>query len=883
MLFTRARLTDAKHAALIVYPSEVDVLKVLALVAHIEKAKQIKAPLNVTLPPRSSHGSVVPILKSKSLSAKMKKLDAMNSANIRGAATTPRVGSGPSAFETTKSFLERKGLQRRMSAQVSRLENIAHEVEESVISSSCYLDHPPELFDDVDKVVERFGMGCFASPEVEGFNGIFRQRWQDFHVTEIDQDGCPLDRGYNFHVPSLPADWLAQCADSGKQPVASADADEDLAKPPPSEFFTVNVDDQLSKAKVQLSRRNEKVDARGKAVMPTHGLSEESKGMYLEAYLHKQRVAHGQAMSFLAQVLRVHPSCITFAGIKDLIGDTIQRVRFEGAVSPVALLQANKEFERKGVALALHHFSYKDCPLRPGDLWGNRFKIVLRDVVASKEHIDRAVDLFKKRGFPNYFGCQRFSWFGGKDDMAFAMLHNNWIAFAFRFLNYSERDFTLRQLLQREKKYPNPSQDQYRRNVVRKLRAANIEPVDLDEPIFQNCPSLYESHSVGQDAMKLSKTQRIIDILREAYLDIGLSQRRLNGQRLASFFWNQALSLRLHHFGSNEVLEGDLVIEKEYRSLTDDRGSLRDMVTIVTAENKHLFSIEDVLHPAFCFEGAKLPKNAIGGFYRQICEKHLLDWNKKHASSGLIDFVEGPRPIIRRPHDVQYTYDSEKSVLSIEFSLERGCYANVAITELLKLQQCAGSDRIMRVPLPPHFWDALGQKDHGYVTSFQDIYKGFEDGVGFVDDEHEILHRDDTSVFEIAKEIEENPQSGKRLFLAPYEDPHKIAVKWGRHNLVRNMRRRLQDTEKKKLELFEKPLAKDIGDGEVDKYVGNHFVPLAHGFNAKKIFFKVRQRQLRFPGAPRSRPRVKLGAQVANNDKRATFGSLSKKTWNVTW
>lgn len=79
-----------------------------------------------------------------------------------------------------------------------------------------------------------------------------------------------------------------------------------------------------------------------------------------------------------------------------------------------------------------------------GDHFGNHFHIVLRDVVASPGIIYDAMSTFHTFGFPNYYGCQRFSWFGGVNDAAFAMLRNDWLVFAFTFLNYTDDGRSLR-------------------------------------------------------------------------------------------------------------------------------------------------------------------------------------------------------------------------------------------------------------------------------------------------------------------------------------------------------------------------------------------------------------------------------------------------------
>ncbi|MEY2842500.1 MAG: hypothetical protein RI920_537 [Pseudomonadota bacterium] len=60
--------------------------------------------------------------------------------------------------------------------------------------------------------------------------------------------------------------------------------------------------------------------------------------------------------------------------------------------------------------------------LRPGDLQGNRFRIVLRDVVGNREAIEANLKAIAAQGVPNYFGAQRFGFDGGNVELGRAML-----------------------------------------------------------------------------------------------------------------------------------------------------------------------------------------------------------------------------------------------------------------------------------------------------------------------------------------------------------------------------------------------------------------------------------------------------------------------------
>jgi tRNA pseudouridine13 synthase len=60
--------------------------------------------------------------------------------------------------------------------------------------------------------------------------------------------------------------------------------------------------------------------------------------------------------------------------------------------------------------------------LRPGDLQGNRFRIVLRDVIGDRGAVETNLKAVASQGVPNYFGAQRFGHDGGNVEQGRAML-----------------------------------------------------------------------------------------------------------------------------------------------------------------------------------------------------------------------------------------------------------------------------------------------------------------------------------------------------------------------------------------------------------------------------------------------------------------------------
>lgn len=792
----------------------------------------------------------------------------------------------------------------------------------SRLSSNGIFTHPSSLWSDEESIFYRFGMGGQVSPSsVPGFSGFFRQHWKDFYVTEmfyktkdsfnpggkeILESVICLPREYDFSIPALSSLETFSCNIGGEKFVdgKSNSKEEEKVKEggstlsslahtkegdnssllvqskeePNTSFFSVNVEKHLKEISLATSMELEEERKDKKS----------SSLKILQCVLHKKHIAHGMALSVLAQTLRIHPRAISVAGMKDYNGDTVQRIRFEN-VSPLSALKANKIFRRSGVGITLSHFSYEKDILLPGDLYGNHFKIILRGVHAEKSVIQDSIHGFEQFGFPNYYGCQRFSWFGGAEDASFALLLHNPLVFAFRFLNYTEVSRTLRQLLQRPLKYPHPVQDQYRRNVVRRLRRLTIDPGDLDEDPFLSCPSLVNMY--GSSNLQYTVRQNlIIGALWDSFFDLEEQARRPIAQSLSSYLWNQALTLRLHHFGGQKVLEGDFCISKSIRQEAKDASDRsivnKEHLFVATPERVPHLSIEDVVHPGFSFQGFELPHNPVGDFYVDICHKYHLSWYARYSQGGLKDFLEPPRPIVRRPLNLTYEYEQEEKKLSICFALERGCYANVAISELMKLSRCAGSDQIQTVPTPESFWESIGQRDPGYITSLQDVYVGYEDGLGFVGDTEEVERNLDTE-----RKIWDEPGP---LFLPPEKSPYAKAVQWGKRHLLRSTQRRDLVAALEKKRLFEKPLADTVSDDELQTYAG-HTVPLPPNAKHRKVRWSIARRQRKYPGAPSTAPRFhrsvlthrklprKVSVSAPSSGRLPEFQKLNQNSWNVSW
>jgi len=119
----------------------------------------------------------------------------------------------------------------------------------------------------------------------------------------------------------------------------------------------------------------------------------------------------------LAEAAGVTEREVGYAGLKDRHAITRQwfSIHLPKGDTPDLTSLQHPEFKVLGQSRHLKK-------LRPGDLAGNRFRIVLRDVTGDHEAIEANLKAIASQGVPNYFGAQRFGHDGGNVEQGRAML-----------------------------------------------------------------------------------------------------------------------------------------------------------------------------------------------------------------------------------------------------------------------------------------------------------------------------------------------------------------------------------------------------------------------------------------------------------------------------
>jgi tRNA pseudouridine13 synthase len=134
-------------------------------------------------------------------------------------------------------------------------------------------------------------------------------------------------------------------------------------------------------------------------------------GEHLFLWIEKRDVSGEQLLDHLARTLRVSRGDIGMAGLKDRRAVTRQFVSIPRNAEPRV---ADVDAPGIRVLRALPHGN----KLRTGHLAGNRFEILIRDVVpAALAGLDQLVQRLSERGFPNAYGDQRF----GRDGETLAL------------------------------------------------------------------------------------------------------------------------------------------------------------------------------------------------------------------------------------------------------------------------------------------------------------------------------------------------------------------------------------------------------------------------------------------------------------------------------
>ena len=596
-----------------------------------------------------------------------------------------------------------------------------------------------------------FGIEKYLSNDCAGFNGILKHRFSDFLVHEIDKTGKVV-RLTDFDLPKddvqdksalIKIPEFKDLSDSDKKLIGQLSWTRILQLAKKSVEALINSKSNnivdLGEVKIDVTSKNKEERTEYHKVLkkhfpcltsntanegekkffvvkptkpPTNGAEEwpRDRPKHLTFHLSKQSTDTAQIFGQLARVLSVHNSKFHVAGTKDRRAITTQKVCVSW-VTAKKLLSAMKGI-RNGNNVKVGNFSYEKEDIELGDLQGNLFTIILRNIEDSIEDIEKSLNSLKEVGFINYFGHQRFGTSSSvkTSDIGLALIKSQWKTAVELIL----------------KPRPNESVP------MTKMRCHFWIYRNPADALVLLGNRMSQSRTIEatllQGLSKMSKENIVDDADDYVYIKgFDFLQKNTLLMYLHSYqslIWNKAVSKRLEMFGQ-KVLVGDLVLSDENQFELSEKATKseqRDAKLIeITEENINEFSLYDVVMPIPGFkvsypnnddlkkiyldlmqedgleDGFKNLKHkretfALPGDYRKVLNKPKdMKWNMINHDDPGENLLVSDDEIMNGAEHKKSLESGQHRALCLEFSLNSSTYATMALREAMKVDLGKGS------------------------------------------------------------------------------------------------------------------------------------------------------------------------------------------------
>ncbi|XP_028412402.1 pseudouridylate synthase 7 homolog [Dendronephthya gigantea] len=403
------------------------------------------------------------------------------------------------------------------------------------------------------------------------------------------------------------------------------------------------------------------------------------RGEYCHFVLYKENKDTMQAINLLAKFLKIKPDRFAFAGTKDGRAITVQCVSVF-RIDARNLLGLNKVLNNIHVG----NFEFKKTPLKLGDLKGNRFVVVLRDIDATEQLITTSMTSLNSLGFINYYGLQRFGTMkNATQAIGLCLLQSKWSEAIDLILgSRCEQDDVLCKAYEHWIKTRNAKESLHMFQGKKCLETFLLEGLV----------------KFGNDLVSAVKV-------------LPRNTRLMYVHAYQSYIWNVAVSKRIQELGL-KVAIGDLVFnETESTSLLDEHVS-SEPVKFVTSEDINLYTIHDVIMPLpgydviypdhsvkACYEELlshdnldiknmrhKVKDYSLSGAYRHMVVKpESLSWEITCYDDPTVSLVETDYDrMMGVTKPAVSCSDGKYKALRMEFTLPSSSYATMLVREILK-------------------------------------------------------------------------------------------------------------------------------------------------------------------------------------------------------
>ncbi|XP_054475868.1 pseudouridylate synthase 7 homolog [Anoplopoma fimbria] len=527
----------------------------------------------------------------------------------------------------------------------------------------------------------------------KGFSGILKERYSDFVVHEISKQGeilhlddlsVPPEAEEVPEAPPQPEDCDVFTEEQKKQL-----GELQLYKNKEDDVSIEVIDDtkekrtQVHKAIKNhypgLETKTEEKEGRkfivayhaaGKKALaaPRKHFWPKNRGSFCHFVLYKENKDTMEAINVLSKFLRLRPNMFSYMGTKDKRAITVQEIAVL-KITAERLSHLNKCL----MNLKLGNFCYKNHPLKLGELQGNHFTVVIRNISGTDEQVQQGMTSLRQTGFINYYGMQRFGTTAvPTQQVGRAILKNNWKEVV---------DLILKPRPGAEKEFLVRCREEWAKTQDPEAALRKLPNKRCVEGQLLRGLSMYGKKNIVAAFGMLPRNNRLMYI-----------------HSYQSVMWNTMVSRRIDAFGLKAV-EGDLVL----------KGTTAH---VLSAEEAESCPIHNVVMPLPGFD-VIYPSHHVGKGYRELLTADGLDIDNMRHKVKDYSLAGAYRRILIRPSDVSWEviqYDDPKislvhsdfeklenkpapvfnkegkyRALRMEFSLPPSTYATMAIREVLKL------------------------------------------------------------------------------------------------------------------------------------------------------------------------------------------------------
>ena len=370
-----------------------------------------------------------------------------------------------------------------------------------------------------------------------------------------------------------------------------------------------------------------------------------------------------EVVRLLSKFLNIPVELIYYSGLKDKVSLSVQQFSIKGNY-----IDQLKKFKYKDIFIRNVIPTKKSVKI--GSNWGNNFTIILRDIDPKKSslsHIQKILRILQEKGFPNYYGLQRFGTFRPNSHLVgrYILEENFKEAFDEIVLNTYSTENGESQKLRRKLRKTGDFENLYEKFP----NSLNYEKILIKSII--SSPEDYEK--------AIKKLPRyLIKLLISSF---------------QSYLFNKMITLR---------------VKKGYSLFSPEKG---DVISILDDEGGHLTKVkyifggayDDFLKEAITLNRARIVIPLIGydtkleefPFMAQLLREVLSieDISHKVFQNPMLvdyDFKGSYRAMIVKPIGLkllEYEADNalkRKNKLKLEFSLKRGSYATMLLREVMK-------------------------------------------------------------------------------------------------------------------------------------------------------------------------------------------------------